>query len=100
MANITKFEFVTLDISGKNYMSWVLDADGLGDTIKPGNNVFAQNKAKIMIFLRCHLDENLKTKYLIVKDPFVLWISLKEIYDHLKMVVLPKARYDWIHLWL
>ncbi|XP_027085055.2 uncharacterized protein [Coffea arabica] len=51
-----------------------------------------------MIFLRRHLDEGLKVEYLTVKDPLVLWRDLKERFDHLKLVVLPKARYDWLHL--
>ena len=43
MSNITKHEFVALDISGKNYLSWILDAEihldamNLGATIKEGN---------------------------------------------------------------
>jgi hypothetical protein len=27
MSNLTKLEFVALDISGKNYLSWILDAE-------------------------------------------------------------------------
>ena len=33
-----------------------------------------------------------------MKDPHTLWNKLKERYDHLKLVHLPEARYDWIHL--
>ncbi|XP_015068924.1 uncharacterized protein LOC107013556 [Solanum pennellii] len=51
-----------------------------------------------MIFLRHHLDEILKIEYLTVNDPLVLWKNLKERFDHLKMVIHPKARYDWMHL--
>ncbi|KAM3201062.1 hypothetical protein P3L10_033425 [Capsicum annuum] len=51
-----------------------------------------------MIFLRHHLNEVLKIEYLTTKDPLVLWNSLKERFDHLKMVILPKARYEWMHL--
>ncbi|XP_015060467.1 uncharacterized protein LOC107006424 [Solanum pennellii] len=51
-----------------------------------------------MIFLCHHLDEILKIEYLTVKDPLVLWKNLKERFDHLKMVIHPKARYDWMHL--
>ncbi|KAH0776763.1 hypothetical protein KY290_008174 [Solanum tuberosum] len=71
---------------------------GLGDTIQEKNQASNQNPAKEMIFLRHHLDEGLKMKYLTVKDPLVLWNNLKNRYDHLKLVVLPQARYDWIHL--
>ena len=43
MLNLTKLEFSTLDISGKNYLSWTLDAEihleakNLGDANKVGN---------------------------------------------------------------
>ncbi|KAL6316886.1 hypothetical protein AAG906_023541 [Vitis piasezkii] len=44
MSNLAKLEFVALDISGKIYLSWVLDAEihldamNLGNTIKEGND--------------------------------------------------------------
>ncbi|XP_019258408.1 PREDICTED: uncharacterized protein LOC109236667 [Nicotiana attenuata] len=104
MSNLSKHESVALDISGKSYMSWVLDAEihldamGLADTIKDKNQASNQDRAKAMIFLRHHLDEGLKMKYLTVKDPVILWNNLKDRYDHLKMVVLAQARYDWTHL--
>ena len=104
MSNITKLEFVALDISGKNYLSWILDAElhldamNLGATIKQGNQASLQDRAKALIFLRHHLHEGLKNEYLTVKDPFTLWSNLKERYDHQKTVILPKARYDWMHL--
>jgi len=99
-----KLEFAALDITGKNYLSWVLDAEihldakGLGNTIIKENEASKQDKAKAMIFLRHHLDEGLKTEYLTIKDPLELWNNLKERYDHQKTVILPKARYDWMHL--
>ena len=63
MANLTKLEFSALDITGKNYLSWVLDAEihlnanGLGNAILIGKEVSDQDKAKAMIFLRHHLHE-------------------------------------------
>ncbi|CAN4080288.1 unnamed protein product [Withania somnifera] len=104
MSNLTKLEFVALDISGKNYLSWILDAEihlramGLGNTIINDNEASDQDKAKAMIFLRHHLNEGLKAEYLTIKDPLVLWTSLKDRYDHQKTVILPKARYEWLHL--
>ncbi|KAJ3692102.1 hypothetical protein LUZ60_012452 [Juncus effusus] len=79
MTNLTKLEFVALDISGNNYLSWILDAEihldamGLGDTIKARNKASIQDRAKAMIFLRHHLHESLKSEYLTVKDPLLLW---------------------------
>ncbi|XP_070013381.1 uncharacterized protein [Nicotiana sylvestris] len=104
MSNLTKLEFVVIDISGKNYMSRVLDVEihldamGLTDTIKDKNQASYHDRAKAMIFLRHHLDEGLEMEYLTVKDPVILWNNLKDRYDHLKMVILPQARYDWTHL--
>ncbi|XP_069151981.1 uncharacterized protein [Solanum lycopersicum] len=104
MSNLSKLDFVALDKSGKNYLSWVLDveihltAKGLKATINQGNEASSQDKAKAMIFLRHHLDEGLKIEYLTVKDPLKLWTDLKGRYDHLKVIVLPRARYEWTHL--
>ncbi|XP_060217057.1 uncharacterized protein LOC132644481 [Lycium barbarum] len=84
MSNLSKLEFVALDISGKNYLSWVLNAEihldskGLGATITQDNTTSSQDKAKTMIFFRHHLDEGLKVEYLTVKDPLELWTGLKE----------------------
>ena len=75
-----------------------LDAMNLGETTKEGNMTSSQEKVKVMIFLRHHLHEELKIEYLTIKDPYKLWQSLKERYDHKKNVILPKARYDWMHL--
>ena len=104
MSNLSKLEFVALDISGKNYLSLVLDAEihlaakGLDATITQGNEASSQDKAKAMIFLRHHLDEGLKIEYLTVKNLLELWTDLKGRYDHLKTTVLPRARYEWMHL--
>ncbi|XP_070035664.1 uncharacterized protein [Nicotiana tomentosiformis] len=101
MTDIIKRKFIALEISGKNYMTWVLDAEihldamGIGDAIKDKNKASTQDCAKALIFLRHHLDEGLKIEYLTVKDSLILWNGLKERYDNLKLVTLP---YDWAHL--
>ena len=84
MSNLTKLEFVAFDISGNNYLSWILDAEirldasNLGETIKETNSASLQDRGKALIFLHHHLDESLKNEYLTVKDPLVLWQSLKD----------------------
>ena len=56
MANLTKLEFVALDILGKNYLLCILDVKihlnsmSLGNTIKEGNDELMQNRTKAMIF--------------------------------------------------
>ena len=104
MSKLSHLEFNALDISGNNYLSWILDAEihldsmDLGDTIKAENNASQKDKAKAMIFLRRHLDEGLKNEYLTLKDPADLWKDLEERYNHQKTVILPQARYEWTHL--
>jgi len=104
MKNLAKLKFLALDITGNNYLSWVLDAKihmdamDLGDTIKDENEASSQNNANAMIFLCHHLHEELKFKFFTIKDPLILWQNLKERYDHQRIVILPKARYDLIHL--
>ena len=104
MLNLTKLEFSALDISGKNYLSRTLDAEihleakNLGDTIKDDNQASLQDHAKLMIFICHHLHEELKSEYLTMKDPLVLWNDLKERYENKKSVILPKARYNWLYL--
>lgn len=104
MTNYTKLEFAALDISGRNYFSWILDIEihldamEIGKTITNGNDASLKDRAKAMIFIRHHLHEDLKFEYLTVKDPLVLWNNLKERYEHQKAVILPRARYYWLHL--
>jgi len=75
-----------------------LVAEGNGDAIKEGNMTSDQQKAKALIFLHHRINDALKNEYLTVKDPLVLWNKLKERYEHLKAIILPKVRYDWTHL--
>ncbi|XP_058223193.1 uncharacterized protein LOC131332897 [Rhododendron vialii] len=104
MSNYTKLDFAVLDISGRNYLSWILDVEihfdamELGNTITDGNDASSKDRAKAMIFIRHHLHKDLKSEYLIVKDPLSLWNNLKERYGHQKAVILPNARYRWLNL--
>ena len=56
MSNLTKLEFVALDIVGKNYLSWTLDAEiyldamNLEVAIKEKNQASMQDRAKALIF--------------------------------------------------
>ncbi|CAM8939888.1 unnamed protein product [Rhodiola kirilowii] len=104
MSNLAKLEFSPLDISGKNYMSWTIDFEthldsmDLHETIIEGNTSSKVDKAKSLIFLRRHLDENLKNEYLNVKDPSDLWKNLKDRFDHQRIVMLPLYRDKWAAL--
>ena len=75
MSNLTKLEFVALDIIKKNYLSSTLnakihlDAMNLRVVIKEGNQASLQDHAKALIFLRYYLYEDLKSEYPTIKDP-------------------------------
>ncbi|KAM1346508.1 hypothetical protein ACFX2H_035546 [Malus domestica] len=104
MANLAKLDYATLDITRKNYLTWVLDtkihleAGNLGDSIREESSSSSQEQAKAMIFISCHLDEVLKSEYLTVEDPLTLWNALRSRYNHQTMVILPRTRYEWTHL--
>ncbi|XP_021829723.1 uncharacterized protein LOC110769966 [Prunus avium] len=104
MPNLAKLEFAALDISRNNYLSWVLNAkihlraNGLGKTIVDGSDASPEENAKAMIFLRRHIHEALKSEYVVVDKPLVLWKALFERYNHQKTVTLPRARYERTHL--
>ncbi|CAM8974441.1 unnamed protein product [Rhodiola kirilowii] len=104
MSNLARLEFTALDVSGRNYLTWVVDAElhlasnNLGETIVETSNASQQDRAKAMILLRHHLHESLKAQYLTVKEPYELWKSLKDRFDHQRTVTLPRARYEWTHL--
>ncbi|KAL9671916.1 hypothetical protein QQ045_009489 [Rhodiola kirilowii] len=95
MSNLAKLEISPLDISGKNYISWTIDIEthldsmDLPETIIEGNTSSKVDKAKSLIFLCRHLDENLKNEYLTVKDPNFVKVSeynseMIKIVSHLK----------------
>ncbi|KAL9661207.1 hypothetical protein QQ045_026029 [Rhodiola kirilowii] len=75
-----------------------LDSMNLPETIIEGNTSSKMDKAKSLIFLHRHLDENLKNEYLTVKDPSELWKNLKDRFDHQRDVMLPLYRDKWAAL--
>ncbi|XP_070675766.1 uncharacterized protein [Malus domestica] len=104
MVNLAKLDFVALDITGKNYLTWIVDTKihlevgNLEKTIKEGNNASSQDRAKAMIFIRRHLDERLKNEHITVEDPLALWKAMRNRYNCQKTMILPMARYEWTHM--
>ncbi|XP_021739713.1 uncharacterized protein LOC110706108 [Chenopodium quinoa] len=122
MGNLMKRQFRILDISGKKFLEWKVDAmmnlkaQGLEHTVKdnkspPGQTtdtstsamtvekpVTEQEKAKDLVLLRHHLHEGLETEYMMIEDPKELRDCLNERFGHHKRVLLPKALFDWTNL--
>ena len=74
MLNFIKCEFIPLNVSGKNYLSWVLDAkillvaNGIKEPIEEENTATPQQKSQALAFYRRHLDKGLKVEYLTIRD--------------------------------
>ena len=66
MSDITKREFVELALDGSNYLTWAFDAEihitsfDLSETIILDSKYNSVEKAKTLIFLRHHLNQDLK----------------------------------------
>ncbi|CAM8877426.1 unnamed protein product [Rhodiola kirilowii] len=99
MSNLARLEFTALDVSGRNYLTRVVDVElhiannNLGKTINETSSASQQDRAKAMILLRHHLHESLKAQYLTVKEK-----RLNDCFDHQRTATLPCARYEWTHL--
>ncbi|KAK1583611.1 hypothetical protein Q3G72_025509 [Acer saccharum] len=104
MLKLASLKFAALEVSGENYMSWVIDtklllkSEGLYYTIENGADASEQDKSTAMVIIRHHLHEDLKAQYLTVTEPDVLWQELKDQFDNQPDVALPNARYQWQHL--
>ncbi|XP_013648681.1 uncharacterized protein LOC106353467 [Brassica napus] len=104
MSKIANLDFSALKSNGDNYLEWALDAKimlrtkDLGDTITEDNNSSDKDKNRAIYMMRHHFQENLKTQYMTMENPYDLWIALQRRYDHQKTVLLPKAQYDWKHI--
>ncbi|GAV76769.1 hypothetical protein CFOL_v3_20242, partial [Cephalotus follicularis] len=104
MANIENRKFIALDISEKNYLSWILDVKlhlsvkKLRHTIDKENAVSNEERVTTLILLRHYIDDNLKYEYLTVENPLEPRENLNYMFEHLKVVILPKALNDWSQL--
>ena len=104
MSSLARREFVELALDGSNYLTWALDVElhltskDLSHTIVANSPSTNAQKAHALIFLRHHLNQDLKYEYLIENDPLVLWILLKDRFDQQSAIVLPQAQYDWLNL--
>lgn len=97
MSNLVEFE--VLDISGENYLTWVIDVEthlrtkGLLNTIKKSKESSHEDKTQAHTFIIEHLHKSLKNEYSTTKDPADLWTNLKARYGHQENVMLPKFRF-------
>ena len=78
MSEITKREFTELTLDDNNYLTWAFDTEihltsfDLSETIVLDSKCSSTHKAKALIFLHHHFNQDLKNEYLIEKDPLIL----------------------------
>nr|KAJ0203521.1 hypothetical protein LSAT_V11C500263290 [Lactuca sativa] len=70
MYNIAKLEFAALEVSGKNYVSWMIDVKIHLESMRISNDIYEFNN--------CLTQDKTKRKF-----------------DHQKEVILPNARDEW-----
>ncbi|XP_023754681.1 uncharacterized protein LOC111903126 [Lactuca sativa] len=91
MSNIAKLEFATLEVSGKDYVTQMIDVKmhlesmGISNDIYEFNNCLHKTRRK----------HKFSFEYLDITDPSILWNLLKKRFDHQKEVILPNARDKW-----
>ena len=101
MSKVCNLNYAALNLSGDNYLGWamnvaiVLKLKGLGRCIIKGDYATESDKYKAITIIRHHLTEDLRDQYLNIENPLDLWTELKSGY---KIVLLPKARHEWMNL--
>ena len=66
MPKLASLKFTALEVSGENYMSWVIDArlllklEGLYYTIENADDASEQDKSTAMVIIHHHLHKDLK----------------------------------------
>jgi len=84
-------DYVTCARNVENYLA----QNDLSDTIVSGSNCSKQEKAQALFYIHLHLNEDFKNEYMLERDPLVIWQSLKDHFDRMKAVELPRAKLDW-----
>ena len=85
----------------RDYVTWARNVENylaqndLSDTIVSGSNCSKQEKAQALFYIHLHLNEDFKNEYMLERDPLVIWQSLKDHFDRMKAVELPRAKLDW-----
>ena len=67
---------------------------------EPQTGVVLQDKHTYtaLALLRFYIHKDLKSEYLIIKNPHELWVTLKERYEQQKELIWPEANHEWNHL--
>ncbi|CAO2832601.1 unnamed protein product [Amaranthus hypochondriacus] len=104
MARTTNRDFEILGISGQRYLEWRVDAmaylkaQSLDHALMKDGNLTCTEQAKALVYLKHHIHEDLKSQYLLIENPRELWENLKNRFEHLQRIIVPRAQHEWLNL--
>ncbi|XP_010693631.2 uncharacterized protein LOC104906559 [Beta vulgaris subsp. vulgaris] len=104
MARLANRDFEILEASDQRYLEWRVDAKAylkslsLDHTIVEGGAPTPLEQAKALVYLKHHINEELKSEYILVEDPIELWDNLKERFEHLQRISAPWDQHEWLVL--
>jgi hypothetical protein len=88
MSDIEKREFKVLDVDDSNYLTWATDVKIKLDGMSLDHTIVQReaskdertkpDKVRALHCLRHHLHPDMKSKYMMERDPLVLWQSLMD----------------------
>ena len=104
ISDIAKRELEALAVDGSNYLTWATDVEIKLDGMSLDHTIVQLEAGKdertslikqgCCTFLRHHLHPDLKSEYMMERDPLVLWQSLKDRFSQQLTIVLPRAQQD------
>src|SRR4051794_14830853 len=109
MSDLTKLEslkFPALTADGEGYIAWSNLAEAhlfsnslehtlVAPAVIPPTLRYQRESTKAVLFLKHHMSIELQSQYRSINDPMELWKTLKDRFDHQRLVLLPKALQDW-----
>jgi hypothetical protein len=57
-------------------------------------------KYQVLFIIRNHLHPDLKSEYVMEKEPHSLWVALQDRYEQQKAILLPEANHEWTQICL
>ena len=100
-------EFEELALNGSKYPIWASDikialaSRSLLATIqepRTGVVLHVKHTYTALALLRFYIHKDLKSEYLMIKNPRELWVALKERYEQQKELIWSEANHEWNHL--
>jgi hypothetical protein len=101
-------EFEELIFYGHNYPTWPMDVKisltfrGMHEAIVTladrQQELPPTHQYNALYIIRHHIYPHLKSEYVLGEESSVLWTTHQNHYEQQKVVILPEANHDWVHI--